>query len=464
MPSRTNGAKSAEAGLSFELQRSEARRAQILAGVILILFTFAVMRQVFGFAPRSLASIAGTIVVGMIAGSYAITMRRIVERALRENRLLPERFWLGSAVIESALPTIAVFTMETVTAIDPLDAVRSPSILLYFVFAVAAVLRLRPRLCIVGGVLCAAQDFALIALATSASTKPLPEDLLPLLAMYPVIILIAWSVAALVAHELRRHVVAGLREADTRAELAEVNGELAIAKQIQQRLMPRGALEVAGYEVAGWNRPANQTGGDYFDWIILPDGRIAVAIADVTGHGIGPALIMAVCRAYARATIPDEESLSVGLGRLNTLLADDIDDGRFVTCAYAILNPLTGDLQLLSAGHGPTVLRRADGSVESFGGDGPPLGVVSGFAFDQPRALRLEPGDSLLLVTDGFVEASNRSREMFGEGRVRAFLALNNHLPTDELLSRLDAAVRAHVGDVPQADDMTAVMIRRSIA
>ncbi len=462
MPSRTNGTMRTEAGLSFELQRSEARRVEILVAVLLALFAFAMFRQVFGIAHRSVATVAVTVLVGVVATGYVLAVRRIVHRAVAENRLLPERFWMGSVVVESFLPTMAVLTLQRVTQIDPLDAARSPSVLLYLVFAVAAVLRLRPRLCIVGGVLCAAQDFALVMSAFSSTKQPLSRDLQSLLAMYPVLILMAWAVAAGVAHELRRHVVAGLREAETRAELAEVNSELAVARQIQQRLMPRGGLEVAGYEVSGWNRPANQTGGDYFDWLHLPDGRIAISIADVTGHGVGPALIMAVCRAYARATIPDEPSLSVGLGRLNTLLADDIDEGRFVTSAYALLNPATGDLELLSAGHGPTMLRRADGSVESFGGDGPPLGVVPNFDFDPPRALRLEPGDALLLVTDGFFEASNATGNMFGDGRLRAFLALNNHLPTGQLLERLDAAVRAHVGDAPQADDMTAVMIRRS--
>lgn len=459
-----NGAESAEAGLAFELQRSEARRSDILAAVLMLLFAFAMFRLVFGFVPRTMSGFFATMLVGLIAMTYAFTMRRIVRRAIEDKRLLSDWFWVGSAIAEPFLPTLAVIALQYVSRIDPIDAVRSPSVLLYLVFAVAGVLRLKPKLCLISGAMCAAQDFGLVVFAFARSEQHLHKDVESLLAMYPVIILIAWGVAAGVARELRKHVVAGLREAETRAELAEVNSELAVAKQIQQRLMPRGGLHVLGYEVSGWNRPANQTGGDYFDWQNLKDGRIAVSIADVTGHGVGPALIMAVCRAYARATIPDEPSLSLGLGRLNSLLSDDIDDGRFVTSAYAILNPQSGAVELLSAGHGPIVLRRADGSVESFGGDGPPLGVVAGFDFDQPRALSLAPGDSLLLVTDGFVEATNSAGVMFGEARLRSFLTLNSHLPADDLLARLDQAVREHVGAAPQTDDMTAVMIRRNVA
>ncbi|MBL8747496.1 MAG: PP2C family protein-serine/threonine phosphatase [Phycisphaerae bacterium] len=462
MQPRSHGTHGTEAGLSFELQRSESRRADILALVLVILFAFALFRQFFGLAHHTFAAVAATLLMGLFVTAYALTMRRIVRRAIDERRLLSERFWIGSVVFESFLPTLVVLTTLYVTRVDTLDAARSPSVLLYLVFAVAGVLRLRPRLCLVGGVLCAAQDFVLIMFAFASTSYQVNGELKSFLAMYPVLILMAWAVAAAIAHELRRHVVAGMREASTRAELAEVNGELAVAKRIQQRLMPRGGLEALGYEVSGWNRPANQTGGDYFDWFHLPDGRVAISIADVTGHGVGPAIIMAVCRAYARATIPGESSLRIGLGRLNTLLADDVDDGRFVTSAYAILRPATGELELLSAGHGPTLLRRMDGSFESFGGDGPPLGVVSSFEFDPPRILTLGPGDALLLVTDGFLEASNEAGVMFGEARLRSFLALNSHLPTRELLERLDAEVRLHVGDKPQADDMTAVLIRRN--
>lgn len=448
-------------GLNFELQRGEARRAEILGGVLIVIAGVAVVRQFLGLGGATVASFLLTTVYAAIVVGYAMTVRRIVQRAIREDRLLPERFWIWSVVIESTLPSLAIVLAAWFTRLSPIDAVRGPGMLIYFLFAVAAVLRLRPKLCLLGGVLSGLQDFVLVTIAVSSSKERVPTDLLPLMYLYPLLVIVAWSLAAQVAHELRRHVEAGLRLAETRARLAEMTGELAIARQIQQRLMPRGSLSLPGYEIAGWNRPANQTGGDYFDWITLADGRVAVAIADVTGHGIGPALIMAVCRAYARATIPDGASLNIGLGRLNTLLASDIDEGRFVTSAYAVLDPGAGVIELLSAGHGPTVLRRADGSIEVFGGDGPPLGVVADFDFEPSRSIDLAPGEALLLVTDGFIEASNDAGQMFGLDRLREYLGVHAGAKPEDLLSGLDAAVRLHVGRAAQADDMTAVMIRR---
>jgi serine phosphatase RsbU (regulator of sigma subunit) len=449
-------------GLNFELQRGEARRAEILGGVLLVIVAVALVRQFLGIGGATFASFFLTTIFAGIAIGYAMTIRRIVQRAIAEDRLLPERFWLWSVVIESTLPTLAIVLVAWFTRLPPMDAVRGPGMLLYFIFAVAAVLRLRPRLCVLGGVLSGAQDFMLLSVAVASSKERVPRDLLPLVYLYPLLVFMAWGLAGQVARELRRHVEAGLRLAEARARLAEVTGELAVARQIQQRLMPRGSLTLPGYEIAGWNRPANQTGGDYFDWITLADGRVAVAIADVTGHGVGPALIMAVCRAYARATIPESSPLNRGLGRLNSLLSDDIDEGRFVTSAYAVLDPREGAVQLLSAGHGPTIWQREDGTIEMFGGDGPPLGVVADFDFDPPRSIRLEPGESLLLVTDGFIEASDDAGRMFGIGRLREFLAAHAGAHPEAVLAGLDAEVRRHVGRQPQADDMTAVMIRRN--
>ncbi len=449
------------AGLQLELQRSEARRAEILAAVFIVLGLSTVVRHFLGGATLGGAAFFPTVLLSAGSVAWALALRRFTERATDQGRVLATWIWAGTVVVESFFPTAALLIQMHLSNVGQVDAVRSPAGLVYGVLAVTAVLRLRPILCELGGVVCGVQHIVLASVALSSISREEAVRVAPILYAYSVFIIIGWVVAAMISRELRRHVVAGLREAQARAELAEVTGELNVARQIQQRLMPRGQLALPGYEIVGWNRPAGQTGGDYYDWITLPNGRVAVAIADVTGHGVGPALIMAVCRAYARATIPDVSPLNAGLSRLNHLLSEDVDDGRFVTSAYVVLDPEAGTVELLSAGHGPTVFRRADGSSEVFGGDGPPLGVVPGIDFDPPRQFEIHPGDALLLVTDGFVEAQDAAGKMFGTERLRSFLALNNHLSGGELLSRLDATVRAHVGAAPQADDMTAVMIRR---
>jgi serine phosphatase RsbU (regulator of sigma subunit) len=287
--------------------------------------------------------------------------------------------------------------------------------------------------------------------------------LYPYYLSYSMLILVAGICAAVVSIEIRRHVLAGLREAHTKAELSQVRKQLEIARQIQQSLLPREAIPVAGYELAAWNRPADETGGDYYDWIPLSDGRCAIIIADVTGHGIGSALLMAVCRAYARASMPNLDPLRAAMRQLNELLCEDVGLGRFVTFAVAILSPNHDEVELLSAGHGPTlVCRRASGTIETFDGDGLPLGVMPKEEFDEPRRIRMSQGDTLLLITDGFMEAHNANGEQFGMVRLSQSLASHAKGDITQIVSRIDCDVRAFAKSHPQTDDMTAVIIRRT--
>jgi len=345
--------------------------------------------------------------------------------------------------------------------IEQVDALASPAMIVYFLFTVLAVLRLRPELCLLSSGLAAAQHASLVLWTLSQQNAS--SSLYPFYLSYSALILIAGVCAAMVSREIRKHVRAGLREANTRAELAEVRKSLQIAREIQQSLLPRDEIQVAGFEVAAWSRPADETGGDYYDWIQLPDGRTAVVIADVTGHGIGPAMLMAVCRAYARASVPAVDPLRTAIEQLNRLVSHDFANGRFVTFAVALLSPTSAEIELLSAGHGPTfVYRPANGAIETHEGDGLPLGIIPDEKFLEPRRIAMEPGDSLLLVTDGFMEAHAESGDMFGIPRLGAALAARADRPVAEVLAAIDADVRAFAGTQRQADDMTAVLIRRS--
>jgi serine phosphatase RsbU (regulator of sigma subunit) len=190
---------------------------------------------------------------------------------------------------------------------------------------------------------------------------------------------------------------------------------------------------------------------------------MAVVIADVTGHGIGSAMLMAVCRAYARASVPNMDPLRAAIVQLNRLVSHDFGDGRFVTFAVALLSPNHDVIELLSAGHGPTlVCRRAGGAIESFAGDGVPLGIVPEEEFTEPRRVRMAVGDTLLMVTDGFMEAHNSAGDLFGISRLSVALTTHSEGPISEIVTRIDSEVRAFAGTQPQADDMTAVVIRRA--
>src|SRR5262249_10363402 len=140
-----------------------------------------------------------------------------------------------------------------------------------------------------------------------------------------------------------------------RKQLDKIERDLDLARQIQHGLLPRAAPDTPGFEIEGWNKPADQTGGDYFDWMALPDGGTLITLADVTGHGIGPALIVSVCRAYMRAAAAAHSgvALEAALSRVNDLLEVDMPPGRFVTAAVGVLVPDENEMSLVSAGQAP---------------------------------------------------------------------------------------------------------------
>jgi hypothetical protein len=441
------------------LQRSEERRAQLLLVVLASLILLATIRFLTGgIAMRSAAYPARLVVLGF-AAVYAVVLIRIVRRADTDGRLLSSRFWMATCIIESTIPTINIIALLKFAPIDPLEALVAPAMIVYFLFTIISVLRLRPGLGLLAAGLAAGQHAALLILTIRENDN---LALYPYYLSYSALILIGGTCAAVVSRELLSHVHAGLREADTRAELAGVRRNLEIAREIQQSLLPRETLRVAGFEVAAWNRPADETGGDYYDWIQLPDGRTAIVIADVTGHGVGPALLMAVCRAYARASVPVVDPLRTALQHLNTLVSHDFDRGRFVTLAVAIVSPQRSEIELLSAGHGPTlVYRRSSQKVETYEGDGIPLGIAPDEQFAEPRKIDMAPGDALLFSTDGFIEAQSENGGLFGISRLSASLAAHATKPINEVLGRMDQDVRSFSVSGPQIDDMTAVIIRR---
>ena len=165
-----------------------------------------------------------------------------------------------------------------------------------------------------------------------------------------------------------------------RKELDKVERDLDIAREIQRGLLPRDIPDTPGFEVEGWSQPADQTGGDYFDWMKLPDGGTLITLADVTGHGIGPALIVAVCRAYMRAAAAGNGvALEAAIARVNDLLQMDIPDERFVTAAVGVLRPESNQMSLVSAGQAPLFFyRAASRTVENWAAADVPLGVMSG--------------------------------------------------------------------------------------
>src|SRR4029453_5579696 len=169
-----------------------------------------------------------------------------------------------------------------------------------------------------------------------------------------------------------------------------------------------------------------------------PDGRVAISLADATGHGIGPALVSVSCRAYARASLLADGKGDGVLGRLNSLLAEDLESNRFVTFAVIFLDPKKSSVQILSAGHGPILwYRHATDKMERLEAQGIPLGMLDGFVYESGNEGPLDEGDFLGLLTDGFFEWEDPEGEDFGIPGMKAVLRDSRDLPAKEMVEKL---------------------------
>lgn len=292
--------------------------------------------------------------LGLFA-SYEFVMLRAVNRAIQRVRELANGVWFSNIILK-----LSCRLLPSRTSIDPVyRPLANPAGLAFFVFIILSTLRLNPVFCRLSGVTAAVSYLAAAAYLGWKPSISLGASLLsPQMAVfgYAITFVIAGVVAGMGAAEIRKQVDAALREAEMRRQVDRLEHDLAVARSIQQSLLPNTMPEIEGFEIAGWNQPADQTGGDYYDWQTLPDGKVVVALADVTGHGIGPALLAAVCRAYATANFGQGNGLLAAMEQINAALAPDIGEGRFVTFVAAVCAPGSPRIELLSAGHGPLFL------------------------------------------------------------------------------------------------------------
>lgn len=233
-----------------------------------------------------------------------------------------------------------------------------------------------------------------------------------------------------------------------------IRRELAVAHEVQRGFLPLAAPRIPEYAFFEFYEPANQLGGDYYDYIDLPGGRLAVVVADVSGKGISASLLMAKLSAETRYCLASESSLARAVERLNRAFCDSAWEDRFVTMVLAVLDPQRHEVTIVNAGHLPPLLRRGPGAVEAVGQSESrlPLGVDHDVEY-APCLLPLTPGDSLVLYTDGITEAMNGNDELYGATRL--LTALSAEVDRVDLLGRriLDD-VKRFVGARPQSDDM----------
>ncbi|MEY4979660.1 MAG: hypothetical protein RLZZ352_1930 [Pseudomonadota bacterium] len=249
---------------------------------------------------------------------------------------------------------------------------------------------------------------------------------------------------------------------DAHADKLRLQRDMNLARQIQQDLLPKAPAAVPGYDITGWNRPADETGGDCFDHLALPDGRFALILADATGHGIGAALIMTECRALFHALISVTPDLADAVHRVNNMLANDLADGKFVTGFFGVLNPEEHTLTWISAGQAPLFQYHAcTGQLLELPASGVPAGILLDFPYDPPSTWPMEPGDLMVLVTDGFLECTNAQGQQFGHDRLKAVIRAHSHGTSAQIIKAMTEAIGYFIGGQAQADDLTVLVIRR---
>jgi serine phosphatase RsbU (regulator of sigma subunit) len=452
--------------VAFRQAELRSERLRIL-GVLgfFALFVWVTVLRVFVLrtAPQT-ASWVWTFLLAAIVIAYELCMLYIVDRALKASTAPAPRFWILSTVVETSIPALAIAFLTSSQIDVSYRPVASPSILVFFVFIILSTLRLRPWIGILSGIV-ASSSYICAALylgwrpAVRGVSAPVTQSGVSLNA---ITLFIGGVVAAAVAREIRKHVQAALREAETKRNLEILQHDLQVARSIQQSLLPQETPQIAGYEIAGWNQPADDTGGDYFDWKILPNGKVVISLADVTGHGIGPALLASVCHAYARSRFSTEQDLSTALERINQDLGADLTTGRFVTFVAAICCPGSSDIEMLSAGHGPIfIYSHPEDRFREMNAQALPFGILPSFTSDPPEHVHLHSGDLLLLATDGFFEWENDQGEQFGVLRVKESIRSSRDSAPAEIIMRLYETVNAFSNGTKQQDDLTAVVIKR---
>jgi serine phosphatase RsbU (regulator of sigma subunit) len=244
-------------------------------------------------------------------------------------------------------------------------------------------------------------------------------------------------------------------------ERARVEQELQVARRIQQASLPKAVPTLEGWQISSYYRPAREVGGDFYDFLELPNGRLGLVVGDATGKGVPAALVMSTTCGMLEAVAPSLDSPGEALERVNEALFARIPQNMFVTCFYAILDSKSGHLIYANAGHDLPYARRG-GECEELRARGMPLGLMPGMSYEE-KELVLDAGEAVLFYSDGLVEAHDPEREMFGFPRLQTLVA--EYGKAGSLEEALLAELYSFVGkDWEQEDDITLLTLERHAA
>jgi sigma-B regulation protein RsbU (phosphoserine phosphatase) len=239
-----------------------------------------------------------------------------------------------------------------------------------------------------------------------------------------------------------------------------IDRDLEVAHEVQQGFLPRRSPQIEGYSFYDYYEPANTVGGDFFDYIELRDGRVVVLVADVVGHGIAAALMMAKVSAESKFSLANEPVVNEAVTQLNDVICG-LNLDRFVTMIMVVIDPKTHEVTIVNAGHMAPIWKKSTGEVAEPGSDlkGLPIGINAGHKYEK-RTIKLEPGDSLTLYTDGINECSDGDG-MYGIERLHELVKSGDSDPA-QLGDKIVTDVRSFMDGEPQEDDMCIVCLART--
>jgi sigma-B regulation protein RsbU (phosphoserine phosphatase) len=261
------------------------------------------------------------------------------------------------------------------------------------------------------------------------------------------------------------HAALAIRQAALHKEAIEkkkLEHEIVLARNIQQRLLPKNLPQIASYDFAGINLPSEMIGGDYYDFISLEDGRLCFVIGDVAGKGIPAAYLMATLRTALHAHSPGSDSASLVrmMSKINRLIHSSSPPNMFATLFYGILEPELGRVFFVNAGHNPPMFLKDDGRIQALTTKGITLGLKREAQYELSE-IQVNNGDVILLYTDGVTEAMDEQYREYGEDRLSQLLQKNRGLTANEILTRIVEDVQLYRGQAPQNDDITLAVIKR---
>ena len=245
------------------------------------------------------------------------------------------------------------------------------------------------------------------------------------------------------------------------SRLYEMEENLRAAEVVQKHLLPKQTPRIVGVDLCGYSTSAHEVGGDYYDWLALPGGRVGCIVADVSGKGIAAALLMAELQGAFRALVHTLQRPEHILDTVNRFLCERMEPDRFVTLFYAVVDPLSNEITYVNAGHNPAFLRRQDGRVEMLAEGGLFLNAIS----TQPYAAYRVPfraGDCLVVYTDGITDAESSSGQQWGESGLREVVTRLDGGGACPAAEQIRNELRAFVGPADQPDDMTLAVVVRT--